>query len=277
MSNPYWNGVQKAHLTQEQVTAAWGRRGTPHSLTAIAFVNRAFEIYYDAMQKIQECPDHAQATLMFKELRDAATEGWGFGISDLEEAFEHLHANRGRWTDGATRNYYGGPNKVFHRAIVTAPVSIVNFMNAVDSRMSRLRTVVQNFDRQTRELARAQQAEDWDRVGKILGEIKKWGERAKPFLWFAPRAEARVGQASSFAGVLSQIHTGLTIYTRSRQAGFSEGMSTAITALRTAVGWVPVLGSFYGKAVEMIPGLATWYRGLIENRIRQIERAAAGY
>ena len=277
MSNPYWSGAQKAHLTPAQISAPWGRPGKAHSLRSIAFVNRAFEIYYEALQRIGRCPDPEQARQMLASLHDAARTGWGFGVSDLEEAFEHLHDNRGRWTDKATKNYYGGPNKVFQGAIIEAPVSIVNFMNAVDARLKELRRVVDRYHQQVRDLENAQRQDDWTRIGRITWEVKRWGERAKPFLWYAPYVQTRLGQVVSFAGALGRIHTGLTMYTRAQQAGFDRDAAAGLAALRTALTWVPVLGRFYGKAVEMIPGLVTWFRGLIEDRIRRLERAAAGY
>lgn len=277
MPNPYWDGTRQAHLDRSQITASWGARGTAHSGASIAFVNRAFEIYYQALQKIGECPDPDQSRQMLESLHDAARTGWGWGVSDLEEAFEHLHSNGGRWTDEDTKNYYGGRDKVFQRGIVTAPVSIVNFMNAVDDRVSELRSVMENYQRQTRDLARAQEADDWERVGTILGEVKSWGERAKPLVWFAPRVERGVSGAVSLAGALGRIHTGLTTYTRAREAGFDSGTATALTALRTAVGWVPVLGDFYGKAVEMIPGLTIWFRNLIRDHTARIDRASRAH
>ncbi len=277
MSNPYWDGTRLARLTPKQVTAAWGRPGRAFSLTSIALVNRAFEIYYRALRKIRECPDPEQARQMVASLRDAARTGWGFGISDLEEAFAHLHANRGRWTDNATKNYYGGPNKVFQATIVEAPVSIVNFMNAVDSRMGELRKIVQHYERSVRDMRQARRQGAWERIGRILFEVHRWGTAAKPLLWFSPKVRHRIENVVTFAGVLFRIHSGTTMYYRSRAAGFDDRTAKGLAALRTAMTWVPVLGVFYGQAVEMIPSLAAWMRNLVRNRVLEIERAAGMY
>ncbi len=276
MPTPYWEGTRRAHLTRSQITAEWGRPGVAHSGTSIAFVNRAFEIYYTAHERIGQCPDADHRRLMMDSLHDAARTGWGFGVDDLEEAFQHLHSNGGRWTDNATKSYFGGRQKVFHATLVRAPVSTVNFMNAVDSRVAELREIMQRYHQQARELSRAADGSQWSQVGSALGDIKSWGERAKPFLWMAPRVQDRLGQVVSFTGVLSNIQSGLNTYGLSIRAGFDSDAAAAIGALRAAMGWVPVLGDFYGRAVDLIPGLRVWFRDLVRDYCRRIDRAASG-
>lgn len=276
MPTDYWAGFRQAQLTSDQVTASWGRRGVAHSGTAITFVNRAFELYYQAHQRIESCPDGRQRQRMLEELHDAGRSGWGRGVDDLEEAFQHLDGNGGRWTDEATWNYYGGRNKVYQIMLVTAPTSIVNFMNAVDSRMERLREAAERFHRQAQQVNQAERANRWEQVGQGLEQIGAWGGRAEPFMWMAPSVQARVGQTVSFAGALSNLHAGLTTYGNAIRAGMPPTAATALAGLRAALGWVPVLGDFYGRAVELIPGLAVWYRRLHEDYTRRVDRAAAG-
>ena len=276
MPTAYWEGTRQAQLTRSQVTASWGRPGVAHSGTSIGFANRAFEIYHSAHQSISRCSDYGHQRQMMSSLHDAARTGWGLGVDDLEEAFQHLDSNGGRWTDNATKSYFGGRNKVFHSTLVTAPVSTVNFMNAIDSRVAELRTIMNRYHQQARTLSRAADGHQWAQVGTGLGEIKSWGERAKPFLWMVPTVQDRLGQAVSFTGVLSNIHSGLNTYGLSIRAGFDSDTATAIAALRTAMGWVPVLGDFYGRAVDLIPGLRVWFQGLIRDYCRRIDRAASG-
>ena len=277
MSNNYWSGTQQAQLDRSQITAHWGAGGVSFSTRSINFVNRAFEIYYQAHQNINACPDTEHSTLMLRQLQEAGRSGYsilGEQPDDLEEAFQHLVNNSGTWTNDETRSYFGGREKVFNASIVTAPVSIVSFMNAVDSKMATLHQALENFNTQAQNLQRAQQSSDWGRVGTILGEINTWGGRAKPFLWTAPALERHAGTAVSYVGALSNIHSGMTTYVQAQRAGFPQGTAAAIGAMRTAVGWVPVLGSFYGKAIDMIPGLVTWFQGIIDNRVRQLDAAS---
>ena len=277
MSNDYWNGTRQASLERSQISASWAAPGVAYSGRSIALANRAFEIYYQSHQRISACDEANHRTQMLNSLHDAARSGWGRGIEDLEEAFEHLTRNGGRWTDSATSNYYGGPQKVFQGALTEGPVSCVNFLNAVDSKMTELKRILEQYRTQVQRISQAEQQDDWTTVGNVLTQVKDWGERAKPFLWWAPNAERHLGTTVTFAGALSNIHSGLTTYTNSRGAGFDPRTSAAIAALRTAVGWVPVLGDFYGAAIDMIPGLTIWFRNLVEDYCRRIDAAAAGH
>jgi len=271
MSNDYWDGVRQASLTREQITASWAAPGVAYSGRSIELANRAFEIYYQANRRISDCTSADHRARMLASLRDAARSGWGTGVDDLAEAFEHLEQNGGRWTDNGTQNYYGGSQKVFQGALTTGPVSCVNFLNAVDSKMSELKDILERYRGQVQRLSDAQGRDDWRTVGTVLSEIKDWGERAKPFLWWAPSVQRRLGTAVTFADALSNIHTGLTTYRSAVGAGFDNRAAAALVALRTAVGWVPVLGSFYGAAIDMIPGLLIWFRGLVDDHLRRID------
>ena len=277
MSNDYWDGVRRAMLTRELITPSWAAPGVAYSGRSIELANRAFEIYYEANQRISACTSASHRDQMLASLHDAGRSGWGTGVDDLEEAFEHLESNGGRWTDNATSNYYGSSQKVFQGALTAGPVSCVNFLNAVDDKMSDLREVLERYRGQVQRLSAAQEQDDWRTLGTVLSEVKHWGERAKPFLWRAPNVERRFGVAVTFAAVLSNIHSGLTIYGSAVGAGFDRRSTAALAALRTAVGWVPVLGTFYGDAIDMIPGLAIWFRGLVDDYVRRIDAASRAH
>lgn len=272
----YKSGAIQAKLDTSTVTAQWGQPGVAHSLTAIGFCNKAFEIYYNSAQNIATLEDTKLRTAAWKKLRDCASEGWGIGVWDLNDAFDHLAENGGVWKDEHLSNYYGGPKRGYN-AIVKAPRSIVNFMDAVDGGLSFLEKVYAHYAQQAKKIADAAKKDHWELVGIGLGELKNKGEIVQPWLWNAPNAERYLGRAVKFADVLGNIHAGATVYVKSQQAGLGEGASRAIGIMRTAVGFVPVLGGFYGKAVEMIPGLANWFRGLIQDRVRMLDRISRGY
>ncbi len=276
MSNPYWEGFRQASLERSQITAAWGRPGLDHSGASISIANRAFEVYYTAHQNISASAGVSHYSQMLESLHEAGRTGWGVGVTDLEESFEHLTANGGRWTDNNTLHYSGGQNSIHHVYSASGPAGPVNFLKKVNDNIEFVREVSLEFSNQVEELTSGMQSSQWAQIGEALDGIETWGERAKPFLWWAPAYEHRAGQVVSLASVLGTVHTAATMYTSSRSAGFDPRAATALAALRAAVAIIPVLGDFYGRAVEMIPGLANYVRGLIDAKVRRLDAAAAG-
>jgi len=280
MSNPYWNATKQAKLELKDVSASWAAPGKSHSLTRTHVCNRAFEIYYKAKKIIADCPNVQQTTAMDKELSNAATAGWGVGIDDLEEAFEHLHKNNGKWTDNKTTNYYGGPNKSINRMLVTeVPVSIVNFLTEVDKGMQKVASATREYNLQLPQFKRASDADDWTKLKDYVDKAKSAAEKVHPWMWTDPIAVQRDPMITkiggwtkttiSFLDVTSKIHDSLTMYTKAQSAGFDARSAGALAALKVACDCVPVLGSFYGKMVEMIPGLAVNWRNFIEDYTRK--------
>lgn len=277
-SNKYWSASEQAYIEQSNVEAAWGKPGVSYSSVAVGCLNFAFEVFYTAKTSILQCEDASQRAGMLKELHGAATDGWGSGVQDLDDAFEHLIANNGKWTGSHTSNYYGGPGKIFKPAnmILEAPTAAVNFLNSVDDKMTTLREAIAQFNTQAQQVAQAQQANDWAKASKALKDIKDYGGKAKHLLWWAPKAKIVVERASSFAGILGEFTSALDLYERGLQAGLPREVSASLVALRTAMQFVPVLGSMYGQIVDGIPGLVEWFKNLNEEYFRRIDRATRG-
>jgi hypothetical protein len=278
--NDYWTGTGLAHLDATHISAPWGRGS--YCDQRISFANELFQFWYNARRNIAACTDHSHQTAMTRELVDAGKSGAGFfSIDDLEEAFEHIHSHGGRWTDDtASLTYFGNPNQVFRQGglINDMPKPFVKFAQAVDRKFQALRSAMNNFDQQTQiiEPQLASSRPDWDRIGTALTQVSEWGERAKPFLWARPRAARVVGTTASFASALSNIHSGASTYAAARSAHFPHGPAVAIGVLRTAVGFIPVLGAYYGGMVDLIPSLRTWFTNLVEQRVQRIDRAING-
>ena len=276
----YWTGARLAHLEARDISAPWGRGS--FCVQRIAFANELFQFWYDARRNIAACSDSQHRTAMTRELEDAGKTGAGFfTIDDLEEAFQHIHSQGGRWTDDtASLTYCGNPNQVFRQGglINDMPKPFVKFAQAVDSKFQELRNAIHNFDEQTRIIDQqlASSRTDWDQINRALTQVKDWGERAKPFLWARPRAARAVGTTVSFANALSNIHSGVSTYVAAQRAHFPQGQAAAIGVLRTAVGFIPVLGAYYGGMVDLIPALHTWFTNLIEQRVQRIDRAMSG-
>jgi len=147
MSNIWWDGTDKLKLSLSQIEAKWGQQD--HSLTRLEILNKAFEIYYLSIQGYFSCSDSNQANQMWKELNVAAKEGWGRGVSDLKEAFNHVDKNNGVWRDNNLENYYGGdPGDLFQYPLIDAPEAAVNFIEKMEEKTAKLIKIMQKFEKQ---------------------------------------------------------------------------------------------------------------------------------
>lgn len=276
MSNNYWLGLEQAYLDRSQIDAEWGHGD--NSGIRIQFVNRAFEIFYLGRQRIRTCPNAEQARRMERDLEDAAREGWGFGISDLEDAFEHLAANQGRWRDGATKCYFGARDKLFQAMLVEAPISVVNFVNAVDERIASIREAAAQHASRAGTATQALESQQWTLLDRALGEVVEVAERIEPLLWVGSLEDAPrwLQRAASFADAVGALNDALAMYRSSIQAGFGPGVGATMASLRGALNYLPVLGSYYGLALDLVPHLRAWFSGLVEQYHSRITRAMAG-
>ncbi len=276
MPNAYWLGIEQAHLDREQIEAAWG--SGEQSGTRIQFVNRAFEIFYQGRQRIRTCRNVEQAGRMERNLEDAARAGWGLGISDLEEAFEHLTANGGRWRDGATSCYFGGQNKLYQVMLIEAPVSAVNFVHAVDERLASIADAAGQHGRQAAAVVQALDSEEWTLLDRALGRVVEIADQVEPLLWLGALEDAPVAlqRAASFADAAGALNDALAIFRSSIRAGFRPSESAVLATLRGALDYLPVLGNYYGLALDLVPHLRAWFSGLVDQYNRRIERAMAG-
>lgn len=285
MSNDYWTGDRQAQISVAQMRGDWrGRSGVG---TTVQFMNRAFEIYYQGITRINASPDDAYRERLLEELRGAARTGHGWHPvqhvmgnlrpDDLEEAFMHLVRNDGEWRDNAQSIYMGGANKVFRRSSVVAPTGIVNFMHAVDRQMDILGHVAREFEELALELDRLIDRGDWQTVGSVLGRIKNGAERVTAVMWWSPYERTRGTNATTFLSVVSAMHSGLTTWNEMRRApGFDPDAAAAVGAFAAVVNLVPVLGTFYGRAVQLIPAMCAFGEAIQRRRYRTVDAIAAG-
>jgi len=274
----YWYGNEQAHLAKGEIIASWGHE--EHSETSRKFCNHAFRIFYLGRQQDLRLENRDHAGKIRRLLEDCGTTGWGSGVEDLQEAFEHFGENGGFWRDEETSLYQGGAGKAFHK-LVTGPVSIVNFMNAIDKKgVSVLANTVRSYKRQVEKLKRLELksvskgriVDEFDKSAKIIGEIHTAANRVKPWLWTAPAWQKHVSALVSVTDVISKMQGGAITFTAYRMAGFDDTQSLAFAAMRQALSVVPVLGSFYQEAIDMIPGVAIDFAALVKGYHARIAR-----
>ncbi len=292
MGNKYWDGDEHAVLKKEDVSASWGS-GHPRRIDA---ANRAFCIWYHGQKTLSENVTSKSWSLMFKSMNDCGRTGWGFGVSDLEEAFDHLIKNNGKWTDNNTANYYGGKGKSYKWGLISdVPEGCANFLTAVDNQLPKLKKAITEYQKscqalQTIKLTKS--PSDWEKVKTHVDNIKTSIDYGvKPLTWIMPATitahlpinsntlprmnniedladgiYSRAGKAVTFLDTVGKIHDCMTIYVDATKAFDGDRrVGVAFAALSYALTFVPVLGGFYGAIVQKIPGLVIDWKDFMDD------------
>ena len=250
----YYYGGEQASLDAADVDATW--KSEPRALTLL---NRAFEIYYDACNAIKRVDDPELKQTLTLSL-DKAAKYWytlysgPMKVNTLVAAFEHLDKNNGRWKDNNTGSYnggIGGPGWV-----QTVPSCAASFLLAVDRNIEKLRECLGSFADGLSDLKKGEEDTRWEKVGKGLESVEKYGKYVKPLLWLAPDTikegcetilewDEKIAKVHGYASKLMTIG-----------ASNQPLDDFLIIGLTEVLNYAPVIGGFYGKIVAEIPGFA---------------------
>ncbi len=322
----YWEARALASLTADQITADlkdhWrvgrGGRTTAYS---VGLMNAAFRIYYAgvAFAKALRNPASGQALPQGRGLSDVLLDdlrgprrglayvGSGGGVSDLDEAFDHLAANGGRWTDDNHEDYNGTIGQLGGvRFGVTAEFA-ANFLKEVDDRQKAL-SESGEFQAATRALAndltRCQRlrnanrigTRDWQQLGERLDAVKTAVTNTQRYLWLGPALAAAagtdaasltdragswfnenvLGHAGRLLEAVSVVRSSVESYDRAIRGGFGRNEAAALTALTAVVGKLPVLGDLYAAALDTLPSIASTFRSIAERQAFNVRIARYG-
>lgn len=297
----WWEGKNQALLVQQNIQANW--RLEPGYQDRITIANHAFRLYYRGMQC---CNDPLlslkQSRAMRSRLQSLAKSGSGMGVSNLEEAFEHLAANGTVWKDENTADYKGGRGKAFPGDVRKAPEFAVQFLTAVEKDYGTFRKdVALRYHEHLSTLARlsTKKPTNWERINQVLAQIGTGASNALPFLWHATptqtafstssdngrplgyggpggkldsRLAAIAGKAITFTKAWDYIAGFMTDY-----AKFKRHKLEAFAPLKLALKFVPILGEFYGKAIDAIIGMKKWFTSVMRQYIRRIDRLTTDF
>jgi hypothetical protein len=199
--NKYWTAQQQARIPETGwVTADWGTGA--YCANRLRMLNGAFEIYYRLKTSIDSCEDAELKKLMTEELNDAGTDGFGTGVRDLDDAFQHW-LKPGPWTDNNTKTYMRA-NGIFGaltpsikgakycwglatNSMDGGPEGAVNFFNSLDKKMADLQGSIRGHNAEVSNLATAVTAKNGAKTGDALHAIAGYAKKAKRFLFLAPK------------------------------------------------------------------------------------------
>lgn len=266
----------------------------------VGFMNRCLCVFYKAIQSIEHTPDSARALEMRRAMNEIASVGWSMstGPDDFNEALSHLDTGTALWSDEAEERYSGSASKLFPRS-VTAPKAFVNFADALDTQLSELTAQMTSHMQAANAANRNVQAENWNEVKGNLTQISNIGSRISSHLWLldaaalgrSPQTQAFLaatsryvavgtGAMGRFTDIMGRIDAVATINIEMSDAmrgvAGGEQFTNAITAMRAVVDFLPVLGDFYGAALDIVPALAAQMRAISDQRHTQARRAFRG-
>jgi len=250
----YYYGGEQASVEAADVDAAWKSESR-----ALTLLNRAFEIYYDACNAIKRVDDpELQQTLELS--LDKAAKYWyslySFPgkVNTLVGAFEHLDKNDGRWTDNNTGSYNGGIGGAGWVQVV--PSCAASFLRAVDENIEKLRDCLGSFAQGLADMKKGDEDNKWEKVGKGLEGVEKYGKYVKPLLWLAPEALKDAGETVlEWDEKIAKVH-GYASKLMTIGASNQPLDDFLIIGLTEVLNYAPVIGGFYGRIVAEIPGFA---------------------
>lgn len=266
----------------------------------VGFMNRCLCVFYKAVGSIESAPDSSRALEMRRAMDEIASEGWSLatGPDDFNEALEHLDTGPAVWSDEAEERYSGSDSKIFPRS-VTAPKAFVNFADALDEQFADLADDLTSHMQAANAANRNAQAEHWNEVKGNLTQISNIGNRVSSHLWLldavalgrSPQTQqflaatsryvaVGTGAVGRFTDIMGRIDAVATINIEMSDAmrgtAGGEQFTNAITAIRAVVDFLPVLGDFYGAALDVVPALATRMRAISDEYHSRAQRAFRG-
>jgi hypothetical protein len=293
----YWTGIDWAEITAERVDAPALKSGPGVGGHTIAGMQLAFDFYYRGMKIIDaiRAPEgdlpHSVYNAVSRakkaakdDLQDSARAGWGHGVNDLEEAFEHLAKNGGRWTDNNVRMYGAGGSgsgAINGHGVYTTAQFAYNFFNSIDAKMKAAAEAAQEHMRAADKLAEAAAKDgwnkvgtkQWEQVGEALVKIQHVSDHLQKHLWLVcPKFEVpdvvndALETCDKFVGAATEVRGAVEAFDKCQRAGFGTGASALLTVLKTGMGKVPVLGEVYAEAIGLIPEIASGFQAIADRQ-----------
>ncbi len=278
--NSYHLGKERARLTDNGVAPWMLKEGRKPLIKT----NEAFDLYYVSYQRIRQLyksPAKSHISLASKQevkLRDLAAVGYGSWVccSDLNSIFDYYYNHNGTYReDGSmvqeTLFYSGG-------GYCTVPRGINSFLQAYAAYAEELGVLFKSFDQYARDLINAKKNNQWNEVGKSLGNIKTITDKTSEYLWLMPydtvHLTGYVEKLTKWTDGVDTIYNFASTYLTNYGGGMSNsqslGSAMATEAFKKVLGKLPVFGDVYIKALECVPALMKWATALRDERERQI-------
>lgn len=282
----YWRGDLKIALTPTDVEGS----ALQNRIQAIHFLNEAFALFYRCRQGIAQCSDSTMRKRLTQTLEAAASNGPGrHDCDDLKEAIEHALALKMRdgyqapyqWRDAKLQTYQsfgfhqqlafnavgGRRPTVWQQGDTVSAKAAVRFLAAIDQPVGELQgrfaRIEQRWSQVHRTGLRLQRsrlrptASEWKLLGAALWSIGRTAFDSQSAMWLSAsgidarfkHAIACLGSGTTVLGVVHRIEA--------LAARMLKGSAT-VGHLKEALELLCVLGTFYARSLDMIPGAKVW-------------------
>lgn len=236
---------------------------------SLAMMNRALGIYANAKTVIRDASKKHREQ-MEDDFDDVVTEGSGWGISDFEEAIDHLaeRADKNRTPWWSDRNYAS-----FERTLV--PESFAVFLRQLKKRGMNVHARLGQIDRLVETALRQKGNQDWAKLSATMGQINSVSGKLKKVSWMLPESKFQdiFDRSTKHAG---NITTAFDVFARAANviaiAQRGDVGDTAFAALEEVVSFVPIFGSIYGGALSAVPGMKAQVQNYVDRKHQAIER-----
>ena len=302
MANPaaelHWRGDTKIQLTPSAVKGS----SLENRILAISFLNRAFELFYECRQGIARCGDTQMQERMTEELEAAATNSPHKGdCDDLKEAIEHATALKVnhrfsapyQWRDNKLQSYLcfkfhqtttfdafeARHPTIWQEGDVSSAKASVQFMREMDERVGILQSKFAKIEEKWRFVHRmgmrlhhsgARPADnEWKALGNNLKGLTRAVRESQQYMWLSSgRLDERYDKLTPYLG------SGATVLGVAwRIDALADRMvkgSASLIGIKESLELLCVIGTFYARALDLIPGAKAWINHVFSHRWNEI-------
>jgi len=289
----YWSGSEKVQFAAADIEPA-AIKDDPKFPHARSVMNNAFRTWHDARSLISNVSDLKIKKLMTAQLNDSGYAGSGPGVDDLNEAFDHLAANGGKWKDS---NIYGltglgwyaggkicGISKQAQVGYVKIPESVGNFLDSLNQKAKTLAKHLKDLEHHgttalntVKSSGVADKAlpkvgsSQWTQMGEGLKWVDQAHKGATALLWLAMADEKGAAAMTHDAlgklfGAVGKVRGAVESYDKARAAGWTGMEGAAFATICEGMAYLPVLGSYYKAAFETLPGISAGFTSIVQKR-----------
>lgn len=269
----YKSGALILRIGQSDIPQEWDMREATRS-----FMNDAFKLYFNGKKVIEEV-DFDTGLAMQRALFEASSNGFGIGGNkgdswfepdDLIEAIEYLDTRGGR------RPWWGHTDREVVSGGLYAPKAFANFMENVEKQAHTFFRGMQDLSRHANAVS---ENDDLAVLSQKVNLIDTAVKNIRRYLWLAPRSintpltKRIAGGTLKITDLFDKVHSGGSIIADLRTG---KGEEAAFNAIGVVVSTLPIMGEFYGAAINSVPALKSKLQHIVNTRTKQLDLAANG-